>query len=53
MPDKQVFATIIPLQAEMPHGGGTHSGYGKDLSRYGTEDCTRITHVMEYHGYES
>ncbi|HEY5978721.1 MAG TPA: gamma-aminobutyraldehyde dehydrogenase [Microlunatus sp.] len=44
--------THIPLQAEMPHGGFKHSGYGKDLSLYGMEDYTRIKHVMEYHGYE-
>ena len=42
----------IPLQAEMPHGGFKHSGYGKDLSVYGLEDCTRIKHVMQYHGFE-
>ena len=42
----------IPLQAEMPHGGFKHSGYGKDLSMYGMEDYTRIKHVMEYHGFE-
>ncbi len=42
----------IPLQAEMPHGGFKHSGYGKDLSMYGLEDYTRIKHVMQYHGYE-
>jgi betaine-aldehyde dehydrogenase len=42
----------IPLQAEMPHGGFKHSGYGKDLSMYGLEDYTRIKHVMLYHGYE-
>ncbi len=44
--------THIPLQAEMPHGGFKHSGYGKDLSMYGLEDYTRIKHVMEYHGFE-
>ena len=42
----------IPLQAEMPHGGYKHSGYGKDLSMYGLEDYTRIKHVMQYHGFE-
>ncbi|HEY5821051.1 MAG TPA: gamma-aminobutyraldehyde dehydrogenase [Propionibacteriaceae bacterium] len=44
--------THIPLQAEMPHGGFKHSGYGKDLSAYGLEDYTRIKHVMQYHGFE-
>jgi betaine-aldehyde dehydrogenase len=44
--------THIPLVAEMPHGGVEHSGYGKDLSRYGLEDYTRVTHVMRYHGFE-
>jgi len=38
--------THIPLVAEMPHGGFGHSGTGKDLSRYGLEDYTRIKHVM-------
>ena len=42
----------IPLQAEMPHGGFKHSGYGKDLSVYGLEDYTRIKHVMQHHGFE-
>ena len=31
-------STHLPLVAEMPHGGLTKSGYGKDLSRYGFED---------------
>jgi betaine-aldehyde dehydrogenase len=44
--------THIPLQAEMPHGGFKHSGYGKDLSLYGLEDYTRIKHVMIHHGFE-
>ena len=43
--------THIPLQAEMPHGGFKHSGYGKDLSMYGFEDYTRIKHVMIHHGF--
>ena len=38
--------THIPLVAEMPHGGFKHSGTGKDLSKYGLEDYTRIKHVM-------
>ncbi len=38
--------THIPVVAEMPHGGFKHSGYGKDLSKYGFEDYTRIKHVM-------
>ena len=42
--------THIPLVAEMPHGGFKQSGYGKDLSRYGLEDYTRIKHVMHAHG---
>ena len=29
----------------MPQGGFKHSGHGKDLSRYGFEDCIRIKHV--------
>jgi betaine-aldehyde dehydrogenase len=42
----------IPLQAEMPHGGYKHSGYGKDLSSYSLEEYTRIKHGMQYHGFE-
>jgi len=38
--------THIPIVAEMPHGGFKHSGTGKDLSKYGFEDYTRIKHVM-------
>ncbi|MEB3372129.1 aminobutyraldehyde dehydrogenase [Saccharopolyspora mangrovi] len=38
--------THMVLVAEMPHGGFKHSGYGKDLSKYGLEDYTRIKHVM-------
>ncbi|MCU1499564.1 MAG: putative aldehyde dehydrogenase [Acidimicrobiales bacterium] len=38
--------THIPIVAEMPHGGFGHSGTGKDLSKYGLEDYTRIKHVM-------
>ncbi|CAB4917999.1 unannotated protein [freshwater metagenome] len=38
--------THIPLVAEMPHGGFKASGYGKDLSKYGFEDYTRVKHVM-------
>jgi betaine-aldehyde dehydrogenase len=40
----------IPLVAEMPHGGFKRSGYGKDLSKYGFEDYTRLKHVMSYLG---
>jgi betaine-aldehyde dehydrogenase len=38
----------IPLVAEMPHGGFKRSGYGKDLSKYGFEDYTRVKHVMSH-----
>ena len=38
--------THIPLPAEMPHIGVKRTGYGKDLSKYGFEDYTRIKHVM-------
>ncbi|MFC7341356.1 gamma-aminobutyraldehyde dehydrogenase [Saccharopolyspora griseoalba] len=41
--------THMVLVAEMPHGGFKHSGYGKDLSRYGLDDYTRIKHVMHHH----
>ncbi len=42
--------THIPFVSEMPHGGFKHSGHGKDLSMYGSEDYTRIKHVMSYIG---
>lgn len=35
--------------AEMPHGGYKQSGIGRDLSRYGFDDYTRIKHVMAAH----
>jgi aminobutyraldehyde dehydrogenase len=34
------------LTPEMPHGGGKHSGDGKDMSSYALEECTQIKHVM-------
>ncbi|MEX6430884.1 aldehyde dehydrogenase family protein [Ferrimicrobium acidiphilum] len=34
-----------PMASEMPHGGFGASGYGKDLSRYGLDEYTRIKHV--------
>lgn len=40
----------IPLVAEMPHGGFKSSGYGKDLSRFGVEEYTRLKHVMSSMG---
>jgi betaine-aldehyde dehydrogenase len=42
--------THIPFVSEMPHGGFSHSGYGKDLSMYGFEEYTRIKHVMSFIG---
>ncbi|MFM9370407.1 gamma-aminobutyraldehyde dehydrogenase [Streptomyces sp. Da 82-17] len=38
------------LPAEMPHGGYGQSGTGRDLSRYGVDDYTRVKHVMAAHG---
>ncbi|MBO1329889.1 gamma-aminobutyraldehyde dehydrogenase [Streptomyces sp. VRA16 Mangrove soil] len=38
---------VIP--AEMPHGGFKQSGIGRDLSRYGLDDYTRVKHVMAAH----
>ncbi len=38
--------TGLHFPTEMPHGGFKSSGYGKDLSRYGFEEYTRIKHVM-------
>ena len=34
------------LTPEMPHGGGKHSGHGKDMSSYALEEYTQIKHVM-------
>ncbi len=36
----------IPLVPEMPHGGFTQSGYGKDMSQYAVEHYTELKHVM-------
>ncbi|MEV3929034.1 aminobutyraldehyde dehydrogenase [Streptomyces sp. NPDC049944] len=38
---------VIP--AETPHGGYKQSGIGRDLSRYGLDDYTRVKHVMAAH----
>ncbi|MER5179040.1 aminobutyraldehyde dehydrogenase [Streptomyces sp. NPDC002896] len=37
------------ILAEMPHGGYKQSGIGRDLSRYGLDDYTRVKHVMAAH----
>lgn len=37
------------ILAELPHGGYKQSGMGRDLSRYGFEDYTRVKHVMAAH----
>lgn len=37
------------ILAELPHGGYKQSGTGRDLSRYGVEDYTRVKHVMVSH----
>ncbi|MFC4493678.1 aminobutyraldehyde dehydrogenase [Streptomyces ovatisporus] len=37
---------ILP---ELPHGGYKQSGMGRDLSRYGFDDYTRVKHVMASH----
>lgn len=42
--------THIPFVSEMPHGGFKQSGHGKDLSRYGLEEYTRVKHVMHFVG---
>jgi len=36
----------LPLASEMPHGGFSQSGFGKDLSKYALEDYTVAKHVM-------
>jgi betaine-aldehyde dehydrogenase len=38
--------THIPLTPEMPHGGYSKSGYGKDMSIYSVEEYTNLKHVM-------
>ncbi|GJF23060.1 hypothetical protein SHO565_36240 [Streptomyces sp. HO565] len=38
---------VVP--AETPHGGYEQSGIGRDLSRYGLDDYTRVKHVMAAH----
>lgn len=35
--------------AELPHGGYKQSGAGRDPSRYGFHDYTRVEHVMISH----
>jgi betaine-aldehyde dehydrogenase len=37
--------THLQFPSELPHGGFKYSGYGKDLSRYGLEEYTRVKHV--------
>ncbi|MGH3310620.1 MAG: aminobutyraldehyde dehydrogenase [Streptomyces sp.] len=37
------------ILAELPHGGYKQSGIGRDLSRYGFDDYTRVKHVMAAH----
>ena len=36
---------LLPLTAEMPHGGYKQSGYGKDMSMYSVEEYTNVKHV--------
>ncbi|MFC9430905.1 gamma-aminobutyraldehyde dehydrogenase [Streptomyces sp. NPDC056987] len=37
------------ILAELPHGGYKQSGTGRDLSRYGLDDYTRVKHVTVSH----
>ncbi|MEV7085451.1 aminobutyraldehyde dehydrogenase [Streptomyces sp. NPDC093085] len=37
------------ILAELPHGGYKQSGTGRDLSRYGFDDYTRVKHVTVCH----
>jgi acyl-CoA reductase-like NAD-dependent aldehyde dehydrogenase len=39
-------SVAIPLVSEMPHGGFSQSGYGKDMSMYSVEEYTVVKHVM-------
>ncbi len=41
--------TRIPLVNEMPHGGYTQSGNGKDMGVYSLGEYTQINHVMASH----
>ncbi|OGS66533.1 MAG: hypothetical protein A3K59_08650 [Euryarchaeota archaeon RBG_19FT_COMBO_69_17] len=36
----------LPLVSEMPHGGYTQSGFGKDLSIYSLEEYTNVKRVL-------
>jgi 1-pyrroline dehydrogenase len=36
---------LLPITAEMPHGGYKQSGYGKDMSIYSMEEYTQIKHA--------
>jgi len=36
---------LLPISAELPHGGYKQSGYGKDMSIYSMEEYTQIKHV--------
>lgn len=39
----------LVLAAEVPWGGFKGSGYGRDLSVYALDDCSRTKHVMHNH----
>jgi betaine-aldehyde dehydrogenase len=47
VPDSSALSSFA---SGMRHGGFKHSGYGKDLSMYGFEDCPRDKYVLSYLG---
>jgi acyl-CoA reductase-like NAD-dependent aldehyde dehydrogenase len=47
VPDSSVPSSFA---SGMRRGGFKHSGYGKDLSMYGFEDCPRDKYVLSYLG---
>src|SRR5579862_7061726 len=40
---------LLPLSAELPHGGYKQSGYGKDTPVYSMEEYTQLKHVAIKH----
>jgi len=36
---------LLPISSELPHGGYSQSGCGKDMSIYSMEEYTQLKHV--------
>ncbi|MFJ3669658.1 aldehyde dehydrogenase family protein [Streptomyces sp. NPDC090106] len=43
------FDSHLVLSSEVPWDGFKGSGYGRDLSAYALDDCSRTQHVMHHH----